>query len=296
MAQQGMIYRALVASPSDCINERKVVPETIHYWNSINSSPLAAIIEPILWETHASPEFGNRPQAIINKQLVDRCDILIGTFWTRLGSPTGQAPSGTVEEIERFLAAGKPVLLYFSLVPVVAGSYDESQYKALIEYREQLRSRGLLFEYDTLGSLREQLLRHLSATMTELHGTRLPSQPSMEVNNVALRQFKGEFAAFLRRLEAAWLSERDSEPYNIDEGKVIMYRALNELLTLRAQMTQDSSDDLSKLLDDAGRQLRELQRHRLVMDGGISFQEFWEKGNGILQLLKRANEVLQNDL
>jgi hypothetical protein len=295
MPQQGMIYRALVASPSDCVHERKVVPETIHYWNSINSLPLTAIIEPVLWETHANPAFGNRPQAIINRQLVDVCDILIGTFWTRLGSPTGQAPSGTVEEIEKFLADGKPVLLYFSVVPVAPGSYNESQFKALIEYREQLRARGLLFEYDTLAGLREQLLRHLSRTMTQQHGNPFTPPPSTENNDAAIRQLKGEFAAFLRRLEAEWSSERDSGPYSIDEGKLIMHEALSEVLTSRARIVQDSSGALSKLLDEVARQLRELQRHELVMDGGVSFRGFWEKGNTIIQLLKRANEALQSE-
>jgi hypothetical protein len=33
---------------------------------------------------------------------VESGDILMGVFWTRLGTPTGKAPSGTVEEIEHF--------------------------------------------------------------------------------------------------------------------------------------------------------------------------------------------------
>jgi len=57
---------------------------------------------------------GDRPQAILNKQLGEISNILIGIFWTRLGTHTGQAESGTVEEIEEFMKAGKPVLLYFS--------------------------------------------------------------------------------------------------------------------------------------------------------------------------------------
>jgi hypothetical protein len=35
-------------------------------------------------------------------------------FWTKLGTATGVAASGTVEEIDRFVAAGKPAMLYFS--------------------------------------------------------------------------------------------------------------------------------------------------------------------------------------
>ncbi len=57
---------------------------------------------------------GDRPQGIINNQVVRNCDMLIGAFWTRLGSPTGVEESGTVEEIKWFLKQQKPVMLYYS--------------------------------------------------------------------------------------------------------------------------------------------------------------------------------------
>ena len=55
-------------------------------------------LEPVKWG-NACPTRGWRTAAaILNKQLVENCDILIGTFWTRLGTNTGMAESGTVEE------------------------------------------------------------------------------------------------------------------------------------------------------------------------------------------------------
>jgi len=41
---------------------------------------------------------GDRPQAIINKQLVDDADILVAVFWTKLGTATGAAMSGSVAQ------------------------------------------------------------------------------------------------------------------------------------------------------------------------------------------------------
>lgn len=52
----------------------------------------------------------DRRQAI-DAQLVDTSDILIGLFFTRIGSSTGIAISGTVD---RFVAAGKPTMMSFS--------------------------------------------------------------------------------------------------------------------------------------------------------------------------------------
>jgi len=178
MSQIGLIYRILVASPSDCIQERKAIPEVIYSWNAMNSFLRPAILEPVLWETHAIPELGDRPQAIINKQLVEKCDILVGTFWTRLGTHTGEAKSGTVEEIEEFRKAGKPVLLYFSSVPVVPESIDRKQYKALSNYKKQLEKEGIIFKYDSMANLREQFQMHLSVTMASFFSKDIEKLPT----------------------------------------------------------------------------------------------------------------------
>jgi len=59
----------------------------------------------------------DRPQAILNRQIVDSGHLLIGIFGNRLGTPTGKAQSGTIEEIEEFRKTGRYVALYFSSAP-----------------------------------------------------------------------------------------------------------------------------------------------------------------------------------
>ena len=95
---------------------------------------------PVGWETHSSPEMGDRPQAIVNRQVLADCDLLVAILWARLGSPTGEAPSGTVEEIEEHLAAGKSAMIYFSTAPVRLDSVDSEQYSALLEFKESCLS------------------------------------------------------------------------------------------------------------------------------------------------------------
>ena len=41
---------------------------------------------------------GSDPQQIINSQVSDEYDIFIGILWTRFGTPTERAGSGTEEE------------------------------------------------------------------------------------------------------------------------------------------------------------------------------------------------------
>lgn len=290
MPQKGIIYRILIASPSDVIQERKAIPEVIHRWNAINSLNTGIIIEPVLWETHATPEMGDRPQAIINKQLVQNCDILIGAFWTRLGTNTGVAESGTVEEIQEFIRAGKPVLLYFSSIPVVPESVEPDQYRRLLEFKQKCKKDGLFFEYESIGDLREKLNHHITSNINKLHNTQgkaaIESTPDFYVQQEDTgRLLKTEFETFIRRLEAEWNAERDSQPYNIEDGKYILDRACSDLLDLRAQIP-DSNGKLTDMINESIKSLKAIQRHRLVLDGGLSFKAFWDEGDRIINLLK----------
>lgn len=162
MPQQGTILRVLIASPGDVQQERQAIPEVIAAWNAANSLDRAIIIEPIKWESHAVPGLEGRPQGMINTQLVDICDFLVGVFWTRLGTDTGVAPSGTAEEIEEFRKAGKPVLLYFSSKPVDLESVDFDQYEKLKAYKKGLEPEGLLGKYKDVGELRDKLSQHIN--------------------------------------------------------------------------------------------------------------------------------------
>jgi hypothetical protein len=65
------------------------------------------VIQLVRWKTDSAPAAGERQQAIINGQALDTSDILVGIFWSRFGSPTGVAESGTEEEIHRSVSLGR---------------------------------------------------------------------------------------------------------------------------------------------------------------------------------------------
>jgi tetratricopeptide (TPR) repeat protein len=155
------VIRVLIASPSDLVEERRVAIATVYEWNALHAEAECVVLLPVAWETHATPRSGVRPQAAINEQLVDQSDILVGMFWTKLGTSTGVAPSGTVEEIERFISAGKPALLYFSKRPVDPGTIDTKQNRKLKEFKETTQKNALVGSFDSLEALQETLARHL---------------------------------------------------------------------------------------------------------------------------------------
>lgn len=163
MSFDAKVFRIVIASPSDVEEERNVIPEIIHEWNSMNSFSTKVILLPIKWETHSAPMLGDRPQAIINQQLVLKdCDMLVGIFWTRIGTDTGVAISGTVEEIEQFVNSKKPVMLYFSKVPIDPEKINLEQFTVLTEFKEKMRLEGLVDSYENIFDFKQKFSRQLS--------------------------------------------------------------------------------------------------------------------------------------
>jgi len=156
------VIKFMIASPNDVDTARQVARDVLKDWNVVHSEDKGVVLMPVGWDTHVTPEMGDRPQAIINKQILLDCDVLVAIFWTRLGSPTGAAPSGTVEEIEEHLQAGKPAMIYFSSAPVRPESVEEGQYQALREFRAKCQQRGIIETFESVTEFREKFSRQLA--------------------------------------------------------------------------------------------------------------------------------------
>jgi hypothetical protein len=168
MPTQSKVYRVMIGSPSDLAEERQAATEAINEWNAQHADAEGAVLLPVKWETHAVPTSGIRAQSAINDQLVDRCDILVGMFWTKLGTTTGVAASGTVEEIDRFVAAGKPAMLYFSRRKVSKGKVDAIQAAKLRKFKGATYKKALVGSFGGLVDLKRVLLRDLTRQVRTL--------------------------------------------------------------------------------------------------------------------------------
>ena len=147
MAYSATVLHVLIASPSDVEEERRIIERSLHDWNALNAEELGIVLLPVMWESHSAPSMGDRPQGVINRQVVRACDMLIGSFWTRLGSPTGLEDSGTVEEIKWFLKNSKPVMLYYSKAPIPQERLDLKQIESLNTFKASIKDKGLQDAY-----------------------------------------------------------------------------------------------------------------------------------------------------
>ena len=168
MAFQASVYRILIASPSDVEVERDIATRVIQEWNDVNSADREVALLPVRWETHTWPEFGRPPQEAINKQIVDDCDLLIGVFWTRIGTRTQAADSGTLEEIERIAGQGKPVMLYFSRTKQNPDEIDVEQLQSLRAFRQKVKDSALIEQFSDPVEFRDKLARGLERQVRAL--------------------------------------------------------------------------------------------------------------------------------
>jgi hypothetical protein len=82
--------RVFVSYPSDVAKEREHLRNVADKINQSIAHELGFHLEVVDWKTHVIPEMGERPQAIINKQ-IGSYDIFVGIMWKRFGTPTGEA-------------------------------------------------------------------------------------------------------------------------------------------------------------------------------------------------------------
>jgi hypothetical protein len=168
MSFDAKVFRVLIASPGDVGDERSVIPDVINEWNAVSASQAKSILMPVKWESHSAPLLGNRPQAIINEQLVNECDLLVGVFWTRIGTHTGVSVSGTAEEIEQFVAQNKPVMLYFSQSPIDPDKIELDQFTVLRSFKEKMRLKGLTETYSGIPDFRQKFSRQLAINLNSI--------------------------------------------------------------------------------------------------------------------------------
>jgi hypothetical protein len=167
MSYVAKTFNVMIASPGDVASERSIIRDVVYEWNAVHSSTRKIVLLPIGWESHSSPEMGASPQAIINNQILDKCDLMVGVFWTRIGTATDEYASGTVEEIERHIEAGKPAMLYFSSQPVVMDTVDLEQVAKLKAFKESCRGKGLYESYDSHSDFKTKFYRHLQLKVNE---------------------------------------------------------------------------------------------------------------------------------
>lgn len=164
MAYPALTLHLLISAPGDVPDDdRRVVREAIDAWNFTSGRwlvPTPVTVIPVEWGVHAYSQMGVRPQEALNKQFVQESDMALAIFANRLGTPTGEADSGTVEEIDVMRRAGKPVSLVRNTSVAMSGGTDAAEQRLKLEnyLAGVIKDRqGLVVQYDQLHVLHRQI-------------------------------------------------------------------------------------------------------------------------------------------
>ena len=177
MPRSSTVLQVFVASPSDVAEERTTLDAVIAELNRTWAGSLRISFDVWKWETHARPGFSADAQAVINAQVPDDYDVFIGILWARLGTPTGRAISGTVEEFERayarFKATGSvpEIMMYFKDAPLAPSKIDSDQFAALQTFRNSLPEKGGFYStFEDQARFEASLRTHLTAIAQKFVG------------------------------------------------------------------------------------------------------------------------------
>jgi len=259
------VFSVMIASPSDVESERQIIRDVLSEWNAIHAEVRRTVLLPLGWETHSSPTMGERPQAIINKQVLKNADLLVGVFWTRLGTATGEYPSGTVEEIEEHIASEKPAMLYFSSVPVMLESVEADQYEALKKFKVSCKDRGLYETFSSPNEFREKFYRQLQIKLNHESAFQVPADFSLLDIQVPTESSEPGLSAEAQELLKAGSESPDG---------VIRQQEWDDNYSIRAngkEFVEQKSPRSRALWEGA---LTELEYHNLIVPNSHHRHEF----------------------
>lgn len=141
------VYRIMIGCPGDVQEEVQTAKDVINRWTSLHAEQNGTVLIPINWETHSYPEHGAHPQKILDSQLAGKSDMLVAIFGAKVGTPTDTSLSGTIEEIEEHMKAGKPIMLFFRKYNDLTKTSSEELAK-LESFKSSIKSQGLYREYN----------------------------------------------------------------------------------------------------------------------------------------------------
>jgi hypothetical protein len=195
----------MIAAPSDVEKQRRIIRDVVHDWNSANSEREGIVLLPVSWDTDSAPQLGERPQEIINDQILRDADALVAVFGSRIGTPTGNGPSGTVEEIREHHAAGKLTMIYFWAPTSWPIDVDRQQLEALNVFRSECESWGLIETFKNDHALWTKFSRQLA---THIHGHSLFQSARSDGGDISV------------------LAERSADPEALtNDAKRLLYEA-----------------------------------------------------------------------
>lgn len=154
------LFRIMIGCPSDVREEESIAEDIIVEWSTLNVDSHGIVLLPLHWKKNAYPIADNPPQKTLNRQLVDKSDLLVCIFASKIGTPTDTAESGSIEEIEEHIKANKPVMLYFRKQIDISKTTTDNLRK-LLDFKTRVQKDTLYWDYSDENEFADVFRRQL---------------------------------------------------------------------------------------------------------------------------------------
>ena len=185
----------MIVSPSDISEEREIAKSVLYRWNELNSRFHNIVFSVLGYDINAHADSGVHPQESLNHQLLEQADLIIAIFWTKLGTPTTEYSSGSVEEITKHIQQGKKALIYFSSKQVSPSGFNSEQYKKLQDYKKSIQGCTFYKEFSSEDELEKMLWAEIQLIANELEAEEIiiqnqPAQTKVQFSEMEIEVLK----------------------------------------------------------------------------------------------------------
>ena len=263
------VYRIMIGCPGDVAKEVQIAQYVINRWTNLHAEQNGIVLLPIHWKTNSYPEQGAHPQTILNKQLVNKSDMLIGIFGSRIGSPTDNAKSGTISEIEEHIKSGKPVMLFFRKINDTSHT-SPTDFADLEAFKGEMKSRGLYHEFNTTNDFEKTITDALELFLADHWQKEAPKPQSKAVV---------EFSDTELELLKNWVKSDNPEAHFVRYKNGVLYVVGSKQIEVT---------EAYKLIE-----LKDFFT-RLEKNGLIAVDRYNRQGNPVYQLRKPAYNLIDS--
>ena len=248
------VYNIMIGAPSDICEEVNIAINVINRWNYFNSESSNIVLMPLHWSISSYPACGVHPQKSINKQLVSKSDLMIAIFGTKIGTPTDTEISGTVEEIQEHILAGRDAMVFFKSSSDDIFSIEPQQFQKIKDYRENNRNRILWCDFTDKDDFKQKLSDKLQLYINNHWKDAQASTPT-HPNPLRGLQLTGEEQQRL----VDWVESEKEESTSFSNGNEFLYCVGLKNYQVRKGKENAEWEDFFKRLQDAN--LIELDRY-----------------------------------
>lgn len=140
--------KLMISCPNDIKDEIDSINLIVDEINKSSGKHSEYAIQIVTWKYDTYTDVASDGQEVINNQLEDEYDILVGLLWLRAGTPTKRYDSGTIEEINLALLKNDtfPLIYFKTAPPDNIYNIDHNQFEIIKKFKSELIVDGVLYK------------------------------------------------------------------------------------------------------------------------------------------------------